>query len=305
MKRPSKTTLRPTTPDDALMRPTRVVSRGRADATLRLGQTEHWWQDHYHRALTVPWWGFLLAAIGVYVTVNTLFAGLYLLQDGAIAHVGPGDFSGAFFFSVQTMATIGYGVLVPQTTYANILVTIEALLGLLMVALTTGLVFARFSRPTARMLFSRNAVIGMYDGMPTLFVRVANERRSDILQASATMTLVRDEITREGTMMRRFHDLPLARSRTPVFGLTFLLMHPLDADSPLRDATPESFAAVGGEIIVTVTGLNEMVSQTIHARVSYTAGEILWGHRFADIFGYTGDGRRAIDFSRFHDTEAL
>lgn len=305
MKPPRKPALRHDAPANASARPSRIISRAPDDRTLRYGLTRYWWQDPYHRALTVPWWGFMLLAAGVYIGANVVFAGLYLLQTGSVAGVAPGDFADAFFFSVQTMATIGYGLLIPQTVYANILVTIEALLGLLMIAMTTGLVFARFSRPTARLLFSRNAVVGQYDGQPTLFVRIGNARRNQILQAEVAMTLVRDERTREGMTMRRFYDLKLARSRTPVFALTFLVMHSLDQDSPLRDATPESMIACDAELLLTVSGLDETMSQTIHARASYLPDEVLWGHRFADILGYTEDGHRAIDFSRFHETEKV
>ena len=282
-----------------------MVSRDRADTPVRQGLPRHWWNDHYHRALTLPWWGFLLIAAGVYIAINLVFTGLYLLQDGSIANVAHDDVLNAFFFSVQTMATIGYGQLVPRTVYANALVTVEALIGLLMIALTTGLLFARYSRPTARILFSEVAVIGRHDGQPTLFVRAGNARHNQILEATVTMSLLRNEVTLEGIALRRFYDLVLARGRTPVFGLTFLLMHPLDEASPLYGATTEDLEAAEAEIVVSVTGLDETMSQTIHARTSYTAGEIVWGHRFADIMGHTAEGRRTIDFSRFHDTIPL
>jgi inward rectifier potassium channel len=286
-------------------RPSRMLARDAADGPVRLGTARHWWNDQYHSALSMPWWGFLLLAAAVYLLTNLLFAGLYLLQPDAISHVGPGDFANAFFFSVQTMATIGYGQLIPQTVYANILVTIEALIGMLMIALTTGLLFARFSRPTARILFSKIAVIGTHEGQPTLFVRLGNERRNQILQATVTMAVLRTEVTREGTMLRRFYDLPLARSHTPVFSMTFLLMHRLDESSPLHGITNEQLAAEEGEIVVTVSGLDETLSQAIHARISYTAEDIRWDHRFADIFGVTADGKRSIDFRRFHDSHPI
>lgn len=285
----------------------RLRSIGGAPGQLpvRIGMRGNWWNDHYHNALAMPWWGFLVGAAAVYVLANLIFALLYMLQPGAIAHVGPGDFINAFFFSIQTMATIGYGQLVPQTIYANILVAIEALSGMLLIALTTGVMFARFSRPTARILFSNIAVISPHEGAPTLFVRIGNERRNQILQASVTMSLLRTEITREGIALRRFYDLNLARSRTPVFGMTFLLMHRLDETSPLHGITPEQFAEGEDEIVVTVSGLDETLSQSIHARMSYSAEHIRWGHRFVDIFGHAGDGRASIDFRRFHDSRPV
>lgn len=283
----------------------RIVNSDRSDALVRYGFDRHWWQDNYHSALTVSWLGFLGITVSFYLSLNLLFACLYLAQHGSIANVPDLDFADAFFFSVQTMATIGYGQLVPLTIYANTLVTIEALIGMLFIALTTGLVFARFSRPTARILFSKVAVIGAYDGAPTLFVRAGNERQNQILRAEASMHFLRTEVSREGAMMRRFYDMKLARDRTPLFGLTFLMMHVIDESSPLFGLTAESCAMIDGEIVVTISGLDETMSQTIHARTSYTAAEIRWDHRFIDVFGFTDDGRRAIDFGRFHDTEAL
>ena len=298
-------TLYPAPPPDTVTRRPRMVSRGKADRVVTFGMDPRWWKDIYHSAMHIPWWGFLLVATGVYSLTNLVFAGLYLLQPGAIAGVGPFDFADAFFFSVQTMATIGYGHLVPQTIYANILVTIEALIGLLMIALSTGLVFARFSRPTARILFSRVAVVGPHNGQPTLSARAGNERRNQIVQADVTMSLLRNEHTMEGATMRRFYNLRLLRTRSPIFTLTFVLMHPIDTDSPLYGATPASLAAEDAEVLVTVSGLDETMSQPIHAQTSYTMDEILWDHRFTDIFGYTETGTRAIDFRRFHDASPV
>ena len=297
--------LRPDAPEAQEKPAPRIVNQDRSDAIIRYGSERRWWQDNYHSALTVSWPGFLGIAAGFYVSLNLLFACLYLAQHGSIANVPDLDFADAFFFSVQTMATIGYGQLVPQTVYANILVTIEALTGMLFIALTTGLMFARFSRPTARILFSKVAVIGAYDDVPTLFVRAGNERQNQILRADVSMHFLRTEVSREGATMRRFYDMKLVRDRTPLFGLTFLMMHVIDESSPLFGLSAESCAMIDGEIVVTISGLDETMSQTIHARTSYTATEIRWNHRFIDIFGFTDDGRRAIDFGRFHDTIAL
>jgi inward rectifier potassium channel len=302
---PKRPELRHEAPENAIIPPPRLVGRGRSDELVRYGLVRHWWHDNYHSALTIPWWGFLLITGSFYIGLNLLFACLYLAQHGSIANVPDLDFADAFFFSVQTMATIGYGQLVPQTIYANVLVTIEALIGMLIIALTTGLVFARFSRPTARILFSQVATIGTYDGVPTLFVRAGNERKNQILRADVSMHFLRTEVSREGSTMRRFYDMKLARARTPLFGLTFLIMHVIDQDSPLFGLTANDCAVIDAEIIVTISGLDETMSQTIHARTSFTSDEIRWDHRFVDIFGYTKDGRRAIDFSRFHDTEAM
>ncbi|HEX3522584.1 MAG TPA: ion channel [Stellaceae bacterium] len=210
-----------------------------------------------------------------------------------------------FFFSVETISTIGYGQMSPATLYGNIVMTVEAMFGLIFLAASAGVVLARFSRPTARVMFSKVAVVAPYDGVPTLSFRLANERRNQILEAQVSVTLVRDERTAEGEWMRRFYDLQLARQRSPIFAMTFTVMHPIDAASPLWCATASSLAVGAVEIVVTVTGLDETMSQAVHARASYLAHEVLWGHRFADVFTQTKDGRLAIDYCRFHDTEPL
>jgi len=166
-------------------------------------------------------------------------------------------------------------------------------------------VFARFSRPTARVLFSRVAVIGPHNGVPTLSLRIANQRRNEMLEAEVTATLVRDEETPEGEAFRRLYDLKLARDRSPVFALSFHVMHEIDGDSPLAGATAKSLAAHNVEIIVTASGIDETLVQRVGARTSYRPHEILWQHRFVDILGWTEDGRRAIDYRRFHEAVPL
>jgi len=295
---------------EATARPPRMVGRrggGKAAGSglVRVGVRTSWRRDLYHRALTLSWPRFLGYATIVYLAANLVFAVLYLLQPGAIANAAPGSFQDAFFFSVETFATIGYGVLSPATLYANIVMTAEALTGIMLVALTTGVMFARVSRPTARVLFADVAVIAPYNGTPTLMVRLANERASQIVEADVSMTLVRNEHTEEGTFMRRFHDLHLERSHTPVFAMSFQVMHHIDAASPLFGVTAESLAEIQAEIVISVTGLDEAMSQTVHARASYLAHEILFDHRYADIFVMLPDGRRALDLRRLHGVERL
>ena len=286
-------------------RPWRIVARDTADETLAIGLPRPWLGDLYHFTLRLPWWRFLAAGFAVYIVANAAFALLYLLQPGAVANARPGAFADAFFFSVQTMATVGYGQLYPATLYANLVVTGETAVGIIFVALATGLVFARFARPTARVLFSRVAVVGPYNGVPTLSLRLANQRRNQILQAEVDVALLRDERSQEGETIRRFYDLRLARRRTPVFAMTFTVMHPIDRDSPLWGATPAVLAAQNAELVVTVTGLDETMAQPVHARTSYLPEEILRDHRFVDVIGWDADGRRVVDYRRFHDTEPL
>ncbi len=281
-----------------------IVSNRRFDVK-RIGVSHSHWHDPYHLLLTLDWPQFFLLTAICYIVTNALFALLYLAGGDCIKNARPGSFLDAFFFSVQTMATIGYGAMYPSTDYANLLVTLEALIGLLGVAMATGLMFARFSRPTARVLFSRVAVITPHNGLPTLMLRVANERRNQILEAQIGLSLLRDEVTTEGLFIRRFYDLKLLRSQTRTFALSWVVMHVIDENSPLYGATPESLKEVQTDIVVTLMGIDETVSQTVHARHYYMTDEILWNMRFVDIFSKKPDGRRILDFNHFHDVMPL
>jgi inward rectifier potassium channel len=269
------------------------------------GMSHSVWRDPYHLLLTLNWWRFFgLIALG-YVATNALFALLYLAGGNAIENARPGSFADAFFFSVQTMASIGYGAMYPRTDYANILVTIEALIGLTGLAMGTGVTLARFSRPTARVTFSRVAVIAPHNEMPTLMFRAANERRNQILEAQMRVSLLRDEFTAEGEFMRRFYDLKLIRSQSSFFALTWTVMHPIDESSPLYGETPDSLAQTKAEVVVSLVGIDETVSQTVHARYFYLEQEILWHHRFADVLLEKPNGQRLIDYNRFHEVIPL
>ena len=297
--------LRHDPPDGAEAHLGHLIVHDTADQVVSVGLERPWFDDIYHRILKMSWPNFFVLGAASYLVANLFFAALYLLQAGSITNAHPGSFPDAFFFSVQTMATIGYGVMAPATVYANLLMTVETAVGLMFVALTTGLVFARFSRPTARIMFSQVAVVGPYNGKPALTVRLANQRQNQLLAAHVSMTVVRDELTAEGSLLRRFYDLKLVRDRSPVFALTFTAIHEIDEQSPLHGATAERMRAVNAELVVTASGVDETLVQPVQARTSYLPHEILWDHRFADIIGYTEDGRRAIDYRRFHDTVSL
>lgn len=264
-----------------------------------------YWRDPYHLLLTIPWLGFFLLIGLVYGLTNALFALLYLLGGDCLANAHPGSFLDAFFFSVQTLATIGYGAVYPQTTYANSIVTIEAMSGLVGIALLTGLAFARFSRSTARVIFSRFAVIVPHNGVPTLMFRAANQRRNQILEAQLQVYFMQDEISQEGQFLRRFYHLRLERSQTPSFTLTWTAFHTIDESSPFYGLTPESIQQTNGNLVVSLSGLDETIAQIVHARHQYSAQEILWNNRFIDIFYHTPDGHRYIDYRYFHEVEPL
>jgi len=261
--------------------------------------------DLYHLLLTSSWPRLLgLLAIS-YAAANALFALGYLIEPDAIENARPGSFADAFFFSVQTMATIGYGRMVPRTFLANTLVTLETLTGLLALAMITGLVFAKFSRPTARVLFSRVAVIGRRDGVRAFMFRMANERGNNIVEAQVHVALARQEVTAEGESVRRFYDLELARRLNPIFPNTWTVIHPIVDGGPLHHATATSLAAEDARIVVSVVGLDESYAQTVHARHSYGAQDIAWDARFVDIVTRDANGALRIDYGQFHDVVPL
>jgi len=267
----------------------------------RIGFESSGWRDTYHFLMTIPVMALLLLLAGAWISANGVFACFYLLFPDDIAHARPGSFADAFFFSVQTMATIGYGDMFPQTLAANLIATVETVYGMMTMALSTGLLFARVSRPTARTTFSRIAVIDDFDGVPHLMFRVANQRRNQIVEAQMRFYVLRLELSPEGHEMRRFHDLTLVRDRTPVFALTWTVMHRIDEASPLHGVTPEQMAHEDMALVCTMTGVDETFAQTIYARYAYNVETVRWNARFADIFTKSADGRRAVDYTRFHD----
>ena len=272
---------------------------------VRLGVSRVHLADLYHRLLALSWPQFFILISLSYVMTNSLFALAYLAGGDCIANARPGSFKDTFYFSVQTMATIGYGAMYPRTDYANTIVAIQALFGLWGVGMVTGLAFSRFSRPTARVIFSRVAIIAPFNGVPTLMYRTGNQRFNQILEAQQRATLIRDEVTAEGEFMRRFYDLQLVRSESPIFALTWTVMHPIDEKSPLYQVTAKDLIECQAEIVITLTGIDETVSQTIHARHSFVASEIIWNMRFIDIISRSPDGKRIVDYTRFHDVKPI
>ena len=266
-----------------------------------LGLPRDGWRDAYHVLLTMPLAAFLGVMAAGFLAVNGVFAVLYLLDPGGVAGARPGNVLDAFFFSVQTLGTLGYGVMSPRSLYCNLVATSETFVGLFNLAIATGLLFARISRPTARIMFSEKAVVTDLDGAPTLMFRAANRRRNLVVEAEVSVTLLHDTVTAEGTLLRRFDELAVLRSRSPLFFMTWQVMHRIDETSPLFGETRQSLLAKRAEILVGMKGLDETFVATIHARTSYTPDEMVWGRRLVDIFTVDADGRRAIDFGLFHD----
>lgn len=279
----------------------RFLRRSGAPDIVTIGERRRRFGDLYHSLLVAPWWQFFAALVGGYLTANALFAGLYMLLPGSIHGARPGSFADAYFFSVQTMATIGYGVMSPETTFAHALVATEAFVGLMGFAMATGLMLAKFARPTARILFSRVAVVSPRDGVPSFMFRMANERRNQVADGRLHVVLARNEKTTEGEAVRRFYDLELSRDRTALFALTWTAIHPITEHSPLAGKDAASLLSEGAEVIVSFVGIDDTFAQTIHTRHSYSPEDIKWGVRLADILSRLPDGRRALDYTKFHD----
>ncbi len=255
--------------------------------------------DFYHWLLSLKLLPFLAAVLSFYLLLNTLFALIYSFTGGGIANAK--SFADIFFFSIQTLSTVGYGAMYPQNFAAQVTVGLEVFIGLFLIALLTGLMYARFSRPTAKVVFSKVAVVSPFDGIQTLMFRVANRRENQILEAKVQVSLLRFETTKEGYRLRRFYDLKLPRERTPAFGLSWLVMHPIDQNSPFYGATLESIETAETEIWITLTGLDETSSQTIHARCYYKYSEILWDMRFVDLFSQDERGQYYMNIQLIHD----
>jgi inward rectifier potassium channel len=270
-----------------------------------IGNWYHHWQDPYHLLLTIPWLGFVGIVSIVYLFLNALFALAYLAGGDCLEGAEAGSFSDAFFFSVQTLASIGYGAIHPKTFYANLIVTIESIAGLLLIAVLTGLAFARFSRPIAKVLFSKFIIITTYNSQPTLMFRVANERHNFILEANAQIYLIIDEVTDEGEFMRRIHELKLLRQRTPSLVLTWTIMHRIDPDSPLYGLSAKDLKRLHANLSVLISGVDETVAYTITARHNYATEEILFDRKFENIINKSANGDRYFDYSLFHQVRPI
>jgi inward rectifier potassium channel len=291
-------------PPRPVVRSVARLPRGQRFAIMK-GQDSGRFMDIYHNVLTVTWPVFVAQLAALFLIVNLIFAMLYVVDRGGIINARPGNFADAFFFSVQTLGTLGYGAMAPRTLYVNMLVTAESFTGILIIALFTGIIFARFSRPFARVLFSKVAVVAPFDGVPTLMFRAANQRGDSILDAAITVSLARQHTTIEGVTMRRFQELKLLRASSPLFALSWTVMHPIDENSPLYGLTLEDMQAADMEIVVMLSGVDEIIADRIYARHAYWNDEILWNRRFVDVISSHPSGRRVVDLTLFHETSHI
>ena len=283
----------------------RRVSIARAPLRSRVaivkGQDAGRFTDFYHAVLTSGWALFILELAILFVTLNVIFALFYLADTAGISNAKPGSFTDTFFFSVQTLGA-GAGDMAPKDFYTDTVAAVESFFGILTIAVFAGIMFARFSRPVARVVFSKVAVVALFDGVPTLMFRAANQRGNSILDASVTVSLARQYVTLEGVEMRRFQELNLLRSSNPLFALSWTVMHPIDESSPLYNLTPEQMSAQEMEIIVMLQGTDETIADNIFARHAYWHDEIEWNRRFVDVVSIAPSGHRLLDLTHFHET---
>ncbi len=259
-------------------------------------------RDAYHAFLKMPWWGAIAAIVSTYLILNALFALLYM-ATGGVAHAAKHSFLDAFFFSVQTMGTIGYGAMYPETRLANTVVVAESVAGLLLTAIATGIVFVKFSQTRGKILFSERVAIGPLDGVPTLMLRLGNERNNSIYDADMRLTLIRTRRTAEGLAFYQNEDLKLVKDRAPTLSQSWMMQHRIDATSPLHGATPESLDSTEAEIQVALSGIDDTSLQPVHGRHTYERFSIVWGARLADVLSETPEGDLVLDLTKFHVLE--
>ena len=262
-------------------------------------------QDLFHFFMTISWPQLFATIAAFFLGFDVLFGYLYYFVPGCIANLNPPGFAGAFFFSVETLATVGYGEMHPQTLYGHVISMIEIFVGLMTLALITGLMFARFSRPRARFLFATNAVVRPIDGKPTLMFRVANARQNIIQEASAELRMVCDEVTVEGFRIRRITDLSLVRAHHPVFTLGWNIMHVIDDSSPLKGKSTDSLNASTALFILSLSGTDVTTGQVLMARSEYPSAAILWNQSFRDVLDVDDDGTLRFDYRKFNEVEPL
>jgi inward rectifier potassium channel len=278
----------------------RLVKIGNREVEAR-GLAGGFWTDLYYRSMTVSWPYFFASAALIFIVLNAVFAVIYSLGDHPVANVASDSFLDLMYFSIETLATVGYGDMHPQTNYGHIVATVEIFTGMSFLAVMTGLVFARFSRPKARFVFARYPVVARHEGQPTLMIRVANARFNMISDAAARLWLIQTKQTAEGVQLRRYYELALLRNENPVFALSWTIFHIIDESSPLYGLSTDDLARTDAILVLTVAGIDDNSMQRLNARHTYAQADIRWQHNYVDITQLSTEGRVLLDYSKFHD----
>jgi inward rectifier potassium channel len=260
-------------------------------------------RDTYHLILNLSWPGFAGLVFGIYFLINVAFASLYMLNPHAVAEMRPGSFFDAFFFSVETLATVGYGHMYPDSFYGHLIAMLEIMVGMFGLAVITGLIFVRFSRPTARIHFSKVAVIAPFDGVPNLMIRVANLRHQAMVEPEFRMILFRNIITAEGDDVRRFRSLNLEFDHLITFPAVITVRHRIDEMSPLFGMTPEGFQQQDVRIVASIVGVDTVIVAPVQSFGDYNYEQIEWNRRFVEIYDQNEEGEWTVDYARIDETE--
>jgi inward rectifier potassium channel len=272
---------------------------------VKLNAKKFDWRDTYHLILTLSWPGFAGFVFGIYLLINLVFAALYMLGPHAIAEMAPGSFSDAFFFSVETLATVGYGHMYPESFYGHLIAMLEIIVGMFGLAVITGLIFVRFSRPTARIQFSKVAVIAPFDGVPHLMIRVANLRHQAMVEPEFHMILLRNVITAEGDDVRRFRSLKLDFDHLIAFPAVLTVRHRIDKASPLFGMTPQDFQQQDIRIMASIVGVDTVIVAPVQSFGDYNYDQIRWNQRFVEIYDQNEEGQYTVDYARIDEVEDI
>src|SRR5436309_3641004 len=299
---PSRDAEKMTTQQSERMPKARVVRLGGREIIVSESQHLNFWADISHRSMTASWLSFIAGAALVFVAFNAIFALFYWIADQPISNVPEGAYIDYLYFSIETLSTAGYGDMHPQTHYGHFVAAVELFTGIFSMSLMTGLIFARFSRPSARLLFADHPVISSHEGKPTLMIRFVNERHNIICNATAKPWFIKNVVSMEGQSLRRFYELPLVQNEHPALALSWTLYHILDEQGPLYGLNADDLAASEVSLVVVVSGYDVVAAQIVHARKSYDYRDIRFGRRYADILDITDQGRLRIDYGRFHET---
>jgi inward rectifier potassium channel len=263
------------------------------------------WRDTYHFILTLTWPGFAGFVFGIYLLINFVFAVLYMLSPHAVAEMSPGSLLDAFFFSVETLATVGYGHMYPETFYGHLIAMLEIMVGMFGLAVITGLIFVRFSRPTGRVRFSKTAVIAPFDGVPNLMIRVANLRHQAMVEPDFRMLLIRSTITAEGEEMRRFRSLKLDFDHLIAFPAVLTVRHRIDEESPLFGMTAKDFQQQDVRIMASIVGVDTVIVAPVQSFADYNYDQIEWNRRFVELYDQNAEGEWTVDYGRIDHTEDI
>jgi inward rectifier potassium channel len=279
-----------------------VVAMGSYTLTKK-GISRYDWADPYRLAVELSWPYFLAVLFTIYVAVTALFGILYAIVPGAIANARPHVLSDHFFFSLETLATVGYGYMYPARLYGHIVASAEIMTGLTFTAILTGLTFVRFSKPRAKFMFAKNPIITTHNGKPTLMLRIGNGRPNVMAEARVKISILLSEVSAEGAQFRRTHELALVRNSIPVFPLTWTVMHEINPHSPLHGLTPEAFRAADARLFVSFEARDPTLAMVVHDLCDYAPDAVLFGVRYVDVIGVDDDGNTCADMTKLSDVE--